>query len=78
MGLLDEIEQQAKRRETDCRVAKIAKSLPESDAADLLKACDDPMTPYLAIVRALKNRGISIADVTIRRHRLKGCTCESR
>ena len=77
MGILDEIEAQAVSAKRPCKLHFICEQLGDEDGAELRQALMDDNIPFLAIVRVLKGRGINVADVTIRRHRMKACHCES-
>ncbi len=77
MGILDEIEAEAAGTKRPCKLHFICEQLGEDDGAELREALMNDNIPFLAIVRVLKARGINVADVTIRRHRMKACSCES-
>lgn len=77
MGILDDIQAEAVGVKRPCKVALIADQLQDGDGAELREAVMNPDIPFMAIARVLKQRGFDVSDVTIRRHRIKGCSCES-
>lgn len=73
MGLLDDLK--APKRQWPCRVREIAEGLEPADAKILLEAVSNPDWPYYTLEFALKDKGISLSQSTIKRHRLKNCGC---
>lgn len=77
MGILDEIHAQTTGANRPCKLHFICEQLGDEDGPELREALMNEAIPFSAIVRVLKARGISVADVTVRRHRMKACHCES-
>jgi len=59
-----------------CKVARILENLQPSDQ-EILKAAilDSELWSSNTLSNTLRSRGISIADVTITKHRKRLCTC---
>jgi hypothetical protein len=65
-----------KNRSVYCKVADVYATLDESDRKILQAAVDDVDTwGARTLSTALRNRGLSMADTTITKHRNKGCAC---
>lgn len=58
-----------------CMVRTIGSNLSESDAEILEKAVMNPDWAYAALEAALLGKGIKLSANTIKRHRLRGCSC---
>lgn len=59
-----------------CRIADMAAELEKSDKAIFLEAIDNSTAwSANALSTALRQRGLSVADTTITRHRNKVCAC---
>ena len=59
-----------------CKVADIAESLEPDDRKVLLAATSDLTWPAKALARQLRERGITVSDTTILRHRRRECPCK--
>lgn len=59
-----------------CRVADMAAEMTETDRAIFIEAMDD-LDNWKAntLSIALRQRGISVADTTIAKHRKRACAC---
>lgn len=79
MSLGDEIASQATRRQgATCGVATVRAALGPDDAADFDRwLTADRLGVAGAISRALKARGIDLAEHTIARHRRGDCRCSA-
>jgi hypothetical protein len=58
-----------------CKVDGVKKSLSDKDAKILEDSVMNPEWPLLVLSRELKKRNINISDNSLRRHRLKDCSC---
>lgn len=59
-----------------CKIQTIAAGLSDTDAKILLEAVENvALWPANTLSRELSKRGISIADVTIAKHRQRACVC---
>lgn len=58
-----------------CKVRTVKSDLSDVDAKILEDAVMNPDWPTLVLSRELKSRSIEISDNTLRRHRLKACSC---
>lgn len=58
-----------------CAVRSTANNLDTPDAEILLAAVMNPDWQYSTLERALADKGITLSQGTIKRHRLKGCSC---
>lgn len=58
-----------------CKVRTIKQLLNDKDAAIFEASVMDEGWPLTVLSRELAKRNISISDNSMRRHRLKGCTC---
>lgn len=58
-----------------CAVRTIAKTLSDTDATILEQAVMNPDWTYAALESALIAKGVKLSANTIKRHRLKGCSC---
>jgi hypothetical protein len=58
-----------------CKIQQISETLSEEDRNIFRAAVDDPDWPASTLSKALKQRGIKVADVTIARHRSGQCNC---
>lgn len=64
-----------KNQQFSCKVNQIAEGLEKSDTEIFLAACENPAWAAKSLSRALKERGVTISDTTILRHRRKECNC---
>lgn len=64
------------RRTYDCAVAREMDKLDDSDKQILQDALDNPRdwSPY-SLMTALKKRGVTMGDKSIRKHRDGVCSC---
>lgn len=65
-----------KNKAVFCRIADMAAEMKETDRAIFIEAIDDQdnwKANTLSI--ALRQRGISVADTTIAKHRKRACAC---
>jgi hypothetical protein len=61
-----------------CKVATVLADLEVKDQKILLEALDDTdKWGHSPLSRALRSKGIQIADTTIARHRAGECRCEN-
>jgi hypothetical protein len=58
-----------------CKVRTIAEGLEEKDKDILLAAIDNPEWQFKSLSNALADRGITIVDTAIAKHRRKQCSC---
>lgn len=59
-----------------CKVNNVMNELEESDAKILQEALNDTERwKHKTLSNALRSRGISLADTTISKHRLRVCAC---
>ena len=73
MGLLDDLT--PPKREWPCAVRTLLGTLDAKDADILSKAVMDPAWQYYTLEQALLAKGITLSQPSIKRHRLKGCSC---
>ena len=71
--MLDDL--QLPKKVGTCKVRSIKALLSDKDAAILENSVMDENWPLTVLSRELNKRNISISDNSLRRHRLKGCTC---
>lgn len=63
--------------ERACKVRTVANKLEDKDKALLYKYIEDERTwSALGLSKALSEKGISLSDQVIKRHRTKRCSCE--
>jgi len=58
-----------------CRVKSIKNDLSDADAKIFEEAVMNPSWQLTVLSRELKKRNINISDNSMRRHRLKACSC---
>lgn len=58
-----------------CKVRTIKQLLNDKDATIFEASVMDEGWPLTVLSRELNKRNISISDNSLRRHRLKGCSC---
>lgn len=59
-----------------CKIQQIQATLDQADLAILNKALDDTASwGARTLSTALRNRGLSVADTTITKHRQQACAC---
>jgi hypothetical protein len=73
MGLLSDLE--LPKRKWPCAVRSVSNSLEAEDKEILLAAVMNPEWQYSSLERALAEKGVTLSQNTIKRHRLKGCSC---
>ena len=78
-GLLDAIQTENNKglNRVKCSVLKVLQTLAEDDQADLLTAIANENIRATVIAKVLTERGCTISDFSVRRHRLKRCACGS-
>lgn len=64
-----------KNKSVYCKVADLAETLQDNDRTIFMEAVNDLSWGARTLSIALRNRGLSIADTTIGKHRNKGCAC---
>lgn len=65
-----------KNKSESCKVEQMLNGLSEADGAILIEALDNQVLwPHATLSRALRQRGVSLADVTIANHRKRTCAC---
>jgi hypothetical protein len=74
MGILDNLA--PKQKLSVCRVELVSLTLDPKDAKILLNAALDPNWGYQPLSVALAERGISLSDKAIKKHRTKLCSCD--
>lgn len=62
-------------RKYTCKVAVIAAGLSEKDADILLTAVNSPEWQFKSLSNALADKGLTIVDTAIAKHRRKQCAC---
>lgn len=62
-------------RKYSCKVASIAASLDEKDSKILLEAVNNPDWHFKSLSNALADKGLTIVDTAIAKHRRKQCAC---
>jgi hypothetical protein len=77
VGLLGEVQeaQAAHRVGGVCGIKRVLETLDPADADDLRAVLDDQSNMNTIIARVLENRGITMSEQTIRRHRKGQCSC---
>ena len=59
-----------------CKIDKLAATMTAEDQAIFMAAIvDDQTWPANTLSNALRQKGVSVADVTITKHRLRACAC---
>jgi hypothetical protein len=62
-----------------CRVSQVLDELDQPDKEILIQALSDQQSwPHRTLSNALRERGVSLADTTIARHRQLICQCRER
>ena len=65
-----------KNRAVYCRIADLAAEMSETDKEIFLKAVEDKeLWSANSLSTALRQRGVSVADTTIAKHRNRACAC---
>lgn len=65
-----------KNRSEYCKIDQMKDDLSESDYAIFIEAVNDKAKwPAKTLTNALRQRGVSVADTTISRHRSQICAC---
>jgi hypothetical protein len=65
-----------KNRAVFCKVNDVMNELEESDVKILQEALDDTERwKHKTLSNALRAKGVSLADTTISKHRLRVCAC---
>lgn len=73
MGLLDDLTPPTRR--WPCAVRAMLETLDKSDADVLAAAVMNPAWKYSALESALFDKGLTLSQGTIKRHREKACSC---
>jgi hypothetical protein len=58
-----------------CKVRELIESLEPKDQEILKAALLDPAWAHLTLTNSLRDRGITISETPIRKHRLGRCSC---
>lgn len=59
-----------------CKIDKLAAEMTPEDRAIFMAAIEDHRTwPANTLSNALRQKGVSVADMTITKHRLQACAC---
>lgn len=65
-----------KNKAVYCKVDQMRETLSSEDFEILIAAIDDrDKWPAKTLQNSLRQRGVSIADTTISKHRLRACAC---
>ena len=65
-----------KNKAVYCKIDLISQELEENDRKILFEAIDDPENwGARTLSSALRQRGVSVADTTITKHRQRACAC---
>lgn len=65
-----------KNKSESCKVEQLLSGLSEADYGILVEALDNPaLWPHATLSKAIRQRGLSLADVTIAKHRNRTCAC---
>lgn len=72
-NMLDDLKLPA--RKFTCKVRSIKETLDTKDAVIFENSVMDQAWPLTVLSRELNKRNISISDNSMRRHRLKECSC---
>ena len=65
-----------KNRAVFCKVSDVMNELEESDVKIMQEALDDTERwKHKTLSNALRAKGVSLADTTISKHRLRVCAC---
>lgn len=65
-----------KNKAVYCKVEQMRETLATEDYEILIAAVDDAKKwPAKTLQNALRQRGVSLADTTITKHRLRTCAC---
>jgi len=68
-----------KNRAVYCRIDQLIQEMTEADGKILTEALDNTSAwSANALSTALRQRGVSVADTTIAKHRNKACACFRR
>lgn len=71
--MLDDL--QLPKKVGSCKVRSIKQLLNDKDATIFESSVMDEAWPLTVLSRELNKRNIIISDNSLRRHRLKGCSC---
>ena len=63
------------KRRWPCAVRTLLETLEPADAAILEKAVMNPEWKFLTLETELALKGVVLSQGSIKRHRLKGCSC---
>lgn len=63
------------KRKYNCKVASIQVDLNETDAQIFINAVNDPNWGFKTLQNSLADRGITLVDTAIAKHRRKQCAC---
>jgi hypothetical protein len=65
-----------KNKSESCKVEQVLSKISEADQAILIEALDNQLLwPHATLSKAIRQRGLSLADVTIANHRRRTCAC---
>lgn len=62
-------------RQTSCRIRTVKSELSDKDAAILETAVMNPVWPCKTLENELSNKGVTVSEKSIKRHREKRCSC---
>ena len=62
-------------RKFPCKVRTVKSELSEKDAAILETAVMNPVWPCRTLENELSNKGVTVSEKSIKRHREKRCSC---
>lgn len=63
------------KRNYSCKVQTIASDLEEKDRSIFLDAVDSPEWNFKTLSNALADKGLTIVDTAIAKHRRRQCAC---
>lgn len=76
MDLLDEFRQeQASRKQVQCKIGNILNAMDKDDIAALEKALDDDAIQHITITNVLRKRGYDLGKHSVSTHRKGQCGC---
>jgi hypothetical protein len=65
-----------KNKSESCKVEQVLSKISEADQAILIEALENQLLwPHATLSKAIRQRGLSLADVTIANHRRRTCAC---
>ena len=75
MSFADEVRANGRSAGTSCTIAIALATLDPELRAEVAAVISSPAYTSSAIVRALKARGVEVAEQAMSRHRREGCRC---